>query len=276
MKFKRIYVELTNRCNLNCSFCSKSKRMKKDMTKEKFKTVVKKIKPYTDNIYLHIKGEPLLYPDLDSILTICDANKINVNITTNGTLLKERCSLLIKHPCIRHINISLHAEQNQKDYFDHVFHTVDKLKEKVTIIYRIWTLTNGTLDEKSTSIVEKLIGYYNLSTEIVENIKKEKNIKLQENIYLDKDNQFEWPSEATSGKEEGYCMGGKTHIGILSDGTIVPCCLDGEGTINLGNILTTDMEEILNSKRFQNLIEGFKNRKVTEPLCKKCSYKNRF
>lgn len=276
MKFKRIYVELTNRCNLNCSFCSKSKRPKKDMTKDEFETVIKKIKPYTSNIYLHVKGEPLLYPDLESILLICDKEEIGVNITTNGTLLNERCKLLKSHSCIRHINISLHAEQKKENYFDKVFESADFLKEKITIIYRIWTLENGEFDKKSTEIVEKLCTHYNLSTEIVDNIKNEKNIKLEENIYLDKDNQFEWPSDATGNNEIGYCMGGKTHIAILSDGTVVPCCLDGEGTIYLGNILTDDMETILNGKRFQNLIEGFKNRKITEPLCKKCTYKNRF
>lgn len=188
------------------------------MTKKEFETVIQKIKPFTENIYLHIKGEPLLYPDLDSILTICDKSHINVNITTNGTLLSKTENILNKHESIRHINISLHAEQNDPNYFETVFEVSKHLKEKVTIIYRIWTLKDGTFDKKSTNIVEKLCKYYNLSAEIVEKIKIDKNIKLEENIYLDKQNQFEWPMDATSGKEEGYCMGGKTHIGILSDG----------------------------------------------------------
>ena len=106
-RFKKIYVEITNRCNLNCSFCGVNKRKYNDMSLEEFQSVVEKIKAYTDYIYLHVKGEPLLHPLLDDILTICDNSLLKVNITTNGVFLKEKKDILLNHPSVRQINISL-------------------------------------------------------------------------------------------------------------------------------------------------------------------------
>ena len=96
-KFTRIYVEITNYCNLSCSFCSKDTREKKEMTVDEFRSVISKIKDYTENIYLHVKGEPLLHSHFDEILSICDENNVNLKITTNGTLLAKRKDILLKH-----------------------------------------------------------------------------------------------------------------------------------------------------------------------------------
>ena len=108
-RFSKIYVEITNNCNLNCSFCSKDNLPKKEMSVDEFRIVIDKIKDYTDNIYLHVKGEPLLHSHLDEILTICDNIGINVRITTNGTLLSKKKDILLKHN-IKQINVSLHSE----------------------------------------------------------------------------------------------------------------------------------------------------------------------
>ena len=87
---------------------------------------------------------------------------------------------------------------------------------------------------------------------------------------------FEWPDLCKSDGSDGYCHGLKDQIAILVDGTVVPCCLDNNGDINLGNIHTESMEEILNKEKTTKIIEGFKNRVAVEQLCKKCTYKNRF
>ncbi|MEG2447628.1 MAG: radical SAM/SPASM domain-containing protein [Bacilli bacterium] len=277
-KFKKIYVEITNSCNLKCSFCSKSSRKKREISPIEFQHIINQIKPYTDYIYLHIKGEPLLHSQLGEILDICSKALIKVNITTNGTLLKEKGSILKRADCIRQINISLHSENNKRDYLSEIFETVSTLPKSISVVYRFWVLKNLTLDLKSTEIVDKLQKYYNLSTLLVDKIKKEKNIHILDNLYVNKADLFEWPEEQVSDIESsnGYCLGGKTHVGILSDGTVVPCCLDGEGQIPLGNIFQTNFKDILEAKRYTDLVTGFKNRKVTEELCKNCTFRNRF
>jgi len=275
-KYKRIYVEITNICNLSCSFCSKSKKAKKSMSIENFEKILKRIDGYTDYIYLHVKGEPLLHPHLKEILELCKKYK-KVTITTNGTLLKEKKNILLNNDVIRQINISLHCEQNKETYFEDVFESVEQLSEKMNIVYRIWTLQEMTLDSKSTKIVDKLMRYYGLSMEIVEKLYIEPNVKIKENLYVNKANQFLWPdvdNEYENGV--GYCHALQEQLAILVDGTVVPCCLDGEGEIRLGNILSTKLETILENPRIEAMIQGFRNRQVTEELCKHCNFKDKF
>lgn len=275
-KFKKVYIEITNICNLNCSFCLNNKREKKFMSVSDFSHIISEIKPYTDYIYLHVKGEPLLNPNLDIFLDICDNNNIKVNITTNGTLLKKSFDILKKHKCLRQINVSLHSENEIDDYFDDVFSVCKGLSEHVYISYRLWTLNDLVLDNNSKEVVDNIISEYNLSPELVEKVYKEKQIKICENTYINKDNLFEWPSIKSKHNSDGYCHGTIDHIGIQVDGTVIPCCLDGDGVINLGNILSTDFVDILNSDRFVSMRDSFKNNLCSEELCKKCRFKDRF
>ena len=274
-KFKKIYVEITNTCNLNCSFCSKVEKPKRIMTKEEFSHILSEIKPFTDNIYLHVKGEPLLHPKLIDFLNIAEKNDIKINITTNGILFPRKVDELIKCNSLQKINFSLHSENNVPNYLENIFKSVEKLKNQ-TVIYRLWTLQDGKLDEKSTKTVEKIIEYYKLSPETVEKIYKENNVKITSTIYVDKDNEFEWPDDNKNETTNGFCMALKTQIAILVDGTVVPCCLDSNGKINLGNIYTESFESIINSKRCQDLKKSFQDRKPCEKLCLSCTYKNRF
>lgn len=245
------------------------------MSLDEFKIVISKIKDYTDNIYLHVKGEPLLHSNLDCILDVCDKNDIKVRITTNGTLLKKNKDILLKHP-IKQINVSLHSENNINNYYEDVFNTCDELGRKITIIYRIWTLPSLNLDKLSTKIVDKINSHYKLSTEIVDKIKIDKNIKIKENFYIDKDYEFIWPKITTKKSDTGTCLGTKSHIAILSNGNITPCCLDSSSVITLGNIFKDSLADVLDSKLFKEINTGFNNNKIVHDLCKSCTYRNRF
>lgn len=274
-KFKKIYIEITNICNLNCSFCSKDNRIKESISLTNMEELLNKINDYTDYVYLHVKGEPLLHPKLKEILDLCEKYHKKVNITTNATLLKAKETIL-SHPAIRQINLSVHSENQEKNYLEEIFEVTDKLKEK-NIVYRFWTMSDNNLNKKSTELVEKIINHYKLSPEIVEKIKTDNNIKINSNTYVNKANQFVWPNINNDYyNDKGYCYALKDQLAILVDGTVVPCCLDSDGIINLGNIYSNTLEDIINSSRYQKMRSGFCNRKVTEELCKHCSYKERF
>ncbi len=267
MKFKKIYIEITNYCNLHCSFCSIDNKPKREMRIDEFKTVLDKVYQYTESIYLHVKGEPLLYSKLDELLNITDSYPIKVCITTNGTLIKEKKDILLKHK-IKQINISLHSENNKKNYLEDVINTSNELSKKTTIIYRIWVNNN------EDRIYQELNKYYDVN---INDLKNNKNIKLIDNIYLDKDEEFIWPNlDNKNDNSYGTCYGTRSHIAILSDGTVVPCCLDSSGIINLGNIFNSDLKDILDSKLFKDIHHGFQNNKIIHDLCKKCTYRMRF
>lgn len=276
MKFKKIYIEITNICNKNCSFCSKSSRKKIDMSPINFELIIKQAKKFTNYVYLHVKGEPLLHSEFKKIIKICDEYDMHVNITTNGTFLSKQQETIANSKSIRQINISIHSI-NDSNEINNILDSVKNIKNRKDIyfVYRYWTLKENLILEENP-ILDSIINYYNLSIEKQQEIEKNGNIKIDDHTYINKDKEFSWPSLNNQIYNEiGYCYGLKTHIAILSDGTVVPCCLDAEGVISLGNIYESPLEDILNSERTNNIINAFKNNKRCENLCKHCSFINR-
>lgn len=285
-KFKKIYIEITNICNLKCSFCPEGKRAKEYMSVSNFKLIINKIKSYTNLIALHIKGEPLLHPNLAEILKICEDENIKVNITTNGTLLKENAQILKKYNSVRQINISLHSinknennnKYNTQKYINEILEAVKIIKRNSNIIisYRLWNLKNIEQNEENIEILEILENEYK-KIDLVNVMKKEDFLELSKDIFINQDIEFVWPS--IDGKvisEEGRCMGLKHQIGILVNGDVVPCCLDQNGDIKLGNILNQELNEILNSNLAQSIINGFESHKIIHSLCKRCGFRTKF
>lgn len=280
-RFKRVYVEITNQCNRHCSFCSPLLRFPGKISISQFEHILKELKPFTDYLYLHVKGEPLLHSEFDSILTLCDKYAYKVNITTNGTLLKQRLSILLKHPSLRQINVSLHHFNTLKDqhYLSNILESTTEILNHTPIYvnYRFWTLQNNELTKDMKKMLEQIISYFELDSSLLKNISVSKTQTLKPHLFLSKGDLFDWPSLSLPvASTEGTCHGTKDHIGILCDGTVVPCCLDGNGCINLGNIYKTSLKEIIESPRFQSIYHGFRQNQVTEELCQKCSYRTRF
>ena len=203
-KYKRIYIEITNNCNLNCSFCSKVLKPRKNMSLEEFELILNKIKDYTDYIYLHVKGEPLIHKDIIEFINKANEYNLKVNLTTNGVLFDKYAKELGECKNLNKINFSLHCENNKDNYLEDIFNNIKYLSPNTTVIYRLWTLKNNELDEKSTKIVDKIKEYYNLSLEIVDKIKNTNNIKISSTIYVDKDNEFIWPT-INNHKSDGFC-----------------------------------------------------------------------
>lgn len=276
MRFKKIYIEITNKCNLNCSFCIKDNRFKKEMSFKDFEIILQKIDKYTKYIYLHVKGEPLIHSNLDEILNLTKKYNKFVNITTNGVLLKEKINILKKYDNIRQINLSLHSENKKKSYIDDILNCVDELNN-VFIVYRFWTLKNNILDDRMLEYLEKIKLKYNIDESSYKKILEGNNIKIKENVYINKDKEFTWPSlENEYCRENGFCYGLRNQIGILVDGTITICCLDSFGISNLGNIFNDNFEEILKCDRVNKILNNFNERRAFLDICKHCSYKERF
>ncbi len=257
--FKKIYIEITNMCNLNCDFCIKNTRKKENISIDNFKILLKKLNKYTDYLYFHILGEPLLHPNINELIDIASKN-FKINITTNGYLINK----ISDFKNIRQINISLHSfniryGKTLEEYMDNIFESIDSLKENTYISLRLWTKNNN--DE----IIKYLKTKYNFELK--------NNITLEKNVFLSIDKEFIWPNLNNDFTDQiGTCKGTIDHIGILVDGTIVPCCLDSKGDINLGNIYKEELIDIINSDRFKQIKQGFLNNKKIEKLCQKCKF----
>ena len=287
-RFKKFYIEITNFCNLDCSFCPQTKRQSEFMEIERFRKILDQIKPYTDYIYFHVKGEPLLHPEIDKLLDISYEKGFKVNITTNGTLINRVKDKIIMKAALRQINFSLHSFDGNKDYgnaeyLSDILSFVKDARDKTDIIIslRLWNLDKDNEvnleNKRNHRILEAIEKEFDLSYKIQEEITPGKGVKIADKIYLNQDHEFQWPDL----KEEeddgiGFCYGLRNQIAVLVDGTVVPCCLDGEGVINLGNINNTPFSEIIESERANNIFEGFSRRYAVEELCRKCGYRKKF
>lgn len=285
-KFKKIYIETTNVCNLNCNFCPKTSRKYEFMDEASFEKIIKSIKGYTDHVYFHLMGEPFLNKNLKRFLEISGDNALKVNITTNGTLINEVKDVLINSASLRQINISLHsfeANDNCKDFNEYIYNIIDFIKEassKTNIIcsLRLWNLDGKYKGNNNLNVdIFKLFeDEFNLDVNLNEIFKEKNSFKLKDRVYISMGEKFKWPSlkgEESEGRV--FCYGLRDQIGILVDGTVVPCCLDSDGSIPLGNIFKEDLESIINSDRARSIYDGFSGRKAVEDLCKKCGFINR-
>ena len=256
-QFKKIYIEITNKCNLNCAFCSEDNLKKREMTLDEFEMILQKIDGYTDYIYLHVKGEPLIHSKFSEILDLCEKYDKKVNITTNGVLLKHRLEDLKR---VRQINLSLQSI-TEISLLKDIFEVVDVLKNTTYISYRLWVRTG--LEKE---IIRSLQSKYS-------DFKELKNQSLDKNVFINFEKEFLWPSIKNGVcREKGTCYGTRTHIAILVDGTVVPCCLDSFGVIDLGNIYEDSLENIVESERFYKIKSGFENNILEEELCKRCGF----
>lgn len=287
-RFKKIYIEITNTCNLNCDFCPKTRRTLRYNTVEEFKYILTVIKPYTDYIYLHLMGEPTSHPELSTYLELSKKVGLKVNLTTNGTLLKKVAPILLEAPALRQVNISLHSFEgnggatNLDTYLEEVIQFILRAITSTEIIcsIRLWNMDDEGLkgkNELNNYILDKLQKDLQAEVNIRELLKDKSSIKLRDRVYLNMAKKFEWPNaNKESLGEEVFCYGLRDQIGILVDGTVVPCCLDSEGQVNLGNIFETPLEELINSPRAKAIYEGFSNRRAIESLCQKCGYAKRY
>ena len=264
MKYKKVYIEITNRCNLSCDFCIKNKRELKNISIEEFKIVLKKLKPYTKYLYFHILGEPLLHPKINDLINLASKD-FNINITTNGYLIDK----ISDNSNIRQVNISLHSFDNKynialENYLNNIFKAIDKLIDNKTYIsLRLWVKTKYN---------DEMLAYINKRYNCNINLDNG-SYKINNYLFIDTFKEFIWPDlDNNYYNETGKCYGLIDHIGILVDGTIVPCCLDTKGIIKLGNIYKDSLEEVINSAKCVNMIDGFKKNQKKEELCKHCNF----
>lgn len=288
MKFSRAYVEITNVCGLSCSFCPPKTKPSTTMELPFFKKVVEELSPYTDEIALHVMGDPMVLSNLKEYLDVAQSSGLKVMITTSGFYLDSIRRKPLFHSSLRQINISLNSfnknsvSRTFESYMEPILELCDEklsTNSDFFINLRLWNLD----DERSESafnerLFELLESHFDLAEGMIASLisGERQSIRLASKILLHFDRYFEWPNLENAIVGDGYCQGLSKQIGILSDGRVVPCCLDSEGIMELGNLRETNLGKILTSKRSSSIIDGFTKGICSEELCQKCSYKERF
>lgn len=273
--YSRVYVEVTNICNMHCSFCHGHSRQPRKMQMGEFSHILQQLQGKTQYIYYHLMGEPLTHPQLPDMIRLAGEQGFRSVITTNGTLLHQRGQVVFAAG-LHKMFVSVHSFEGQdmaqcRSYLADIVEAVKWAENAGTILsLRLWN--KGCDQGRNEQIVSFL--QENLSGEWTENTR---GFRIRDKVFLEWGDRFQWPDrDAPDGGDQVFCYGLKDHFGILSDGTVVPCCLDSDGVISLGNIFTESVSEILNSDRAKAMVQGFQCRKATEELCHRCGYARRF
>ncbi len=273
--YSRVYVEITNLCNRNCTFCPGTVREPKMMTAAEFEQIAKKLVGITGYLYYHLMGEPLTHPGLPEMIAIATGLGFKSQITTNGTLLQTRGQALIDAK-VHKVNISVHSfeEGSDQDYVNYIDSCLDfadrASRAGIIVVLRLWN--NGYDEGRNISTLDLTKAKFPWDW-----TETPRGTRIQDKLYIEHGDRFDWPDlGAQDGGNEVFCYGLRDHFGILSNGTVVPCCLDREGAIDLGNVYDKSVEEILSSPRARAMREGFSCRRATEELCRKCGYARRF
>ena len=287
MKFYRIYIELTNICGLRCSFCPSKELPNTTMELAFFEEVVKEAKGFTHEIACHVVGDPLTLRNLDKYLDIIHKHKMKAMLTTSGYFMKKHSFETLFHPAVKQINVSLNAfnkndtsisfEQYMKAILA-LCHEKVKQEKEIFINLRMWNLDEIMSEKKFNSELFRLL---EKEFKVVLDLKsldpkEKKSIRLENKVLLHFDNYFEWPSLKNKNYGHGTCQGLSSHIGILANGDVIPCCLDNDAMMKLGNVKEQSLKEIVHAKRATDMREGFNLGHCSEEMCLKCSYKDRF
>ncbi len=275
-RFRKVYLEISNICNMHCSFCPGTKRAKHAMTEAEFSLLLERLQPWTDHLYFHLMGEPLCHGQLGRFLELAGSAGFRVILTTNGTLLPQWQDVLLAAPALHKVNISLHSFEANRVFIPFAQYVqgcmdygIAAAGQKLTV-YRLWN--RGGADERNRQLLEALHAHFPEPW-----VTEPRGTRIAQRTYLEYGDRFDWPDLlASDGGEACFCYGLRDQLGVLCDGTVVPCCLDHEGDIALGNLLQTPLEDILATERAQALYNGFSHRRATEPLCRRCGYARRF
>ena len=282
--YSRAYIEITNICNRNCSFCPGTIRPLRRMSLSEFDTVTDRLRGVTEYLYYHVMGEPLTHPDLTAFIRLAKEKGFKSAITTNGTLLPSRGQELIDAGVYK-VNISVHSFEDGEDsaahgrYLDSILDFADEAsKNGVLTVLRLWNLDGHgeALGGNNDRTLNYLRARFPDTDETPWKFSP-RGARMRDKLHLEYGDRFEWPDMEADDRGSGvFCYGLKDHFAILCDGRVVPCCLDREGAITLGNIFDTPANEILSSPRAAAMREGFQRRCATEELCRRCGYARRF
>lgn len=253
------------------------------MSLDEFDLVTDRIRGQVSFVYFHLMGEPMLHPLLPQFILMARQKGFRTVLTTNGTLLDRAMDLLDTLP--HKVQLSLHSHEGNarsgslSDYADSVMRFATQAAQRGTcVVLRLWN--QGGKSAHNDALIAMLEQYVPRPWR-----ERPDGFRMCDNLYLEMDRKFEWPdaskpqasqtsdpsiSESPNRNTQYFCKALLSQIGVLADGTVVPCCLDHDGTVSLGNLFHQSLAQILASPRAQALVKGFEHHAAVEPLCRNC------
>ena len=297
---KNLYIEITNACNLRCSFCPSSDCKYEANSGESQGTLDTGARTFMsstlfrrcitsaaeagiENVYLHVLGEPTLHPGFALFLKEIRTAGLTLTLTTNGTTIARTAHHILNCSAVRQVNFSTHAyaELDRDAAENHLRNVLDFCKIALAarpdmyINLRLWNIGDSQAGDWNSFAISRINETFGTQVAPGNFCSRHKSFPVTGRMYIHEDSRFEWPG-AASLEKKGTCHALETHAAILHDGRVVACCLDYSGQITLGNIADQGLAEILDSPTARNIREGFEKHELRHPFCQKCSYCRRF
>ena len=308
-----VYIEITDSCNLRCSFCPCGTAGNVAMPRTFMPTALfeKCIAGAQEigakNVFFHVLGEPTLHPGFVHYLKKLEQTMLKLTLTTNGTTIERTGRHILDCPAVRQVNFSTHAfaELPRETAERHLQNVLDFCRiaaverPDLYINLRLWNVGAAEATPWNRYMLDRIRETFGVDVTPGHFCSRHKSFNISGRIYLHEDTRFEWPgsNKVTSASSvtletrdesgsarsvtagnypAGTCHALDTHVAILHDGRVVACCLDYSGQITLGNIQENGLAEILEAPLVRELREGFAKNELRHPLCKACSYCKRF
>jgi radical SAM protein with 4Fe4S-binding SPASM domain len=286
-RYYKVNIEISNICNLQCSFCPEVVRAKKLIDIPLFQRIIEQVAPLTKVVTLHLMGDPLVHPKLSELVEICHRAELEIFFVTNGVLLREKEADLLLHPALRQVSFSLHSfadnfgTKDSSQYLDRIFRFTENAFDKrpeLYINYRLWNLNNPRgMQATNQDVLRRIEERFAVQIPREWDFSQGRAFPLKQRLSMHFDTEFVWPAlNLPVLGTQGTCQGLSSHFGILVDGTVVPCCLDKEAAIALGNVMNQPLTQILAGSRAQKMLAGFRKGSLIEDLCRRCNYIERF
>lgn len=263
-------MEITNVCNLSCAFCAPSRRPPLFMPVETFKNIAGQIRSFAGIVSLHVLGEPFMHPQLPEIIRVCSDEGLNLNLVTNGTLLDKFGSGIFSEKSLRQLSLSLHSlgsldRGTRMEKLARLVEFAKKKPENVIFSMRLRGDWNNDFERETAAYI---LNAFNAAGNPP---KTRGSIKLGGGIYLNSGPIFQWPGLGRYERKKG-CLGLRHHFAVLSNGDVVPCCIDYDGHMKLGNVAEKPLAEILDSGSARQLKDSIAGETPMPAYCATCGF----
>ncbi|OGP52156.1 MAG: hypothetical protein A2Y79_12760 [Deltaproteobacteria bacterium RBG_13_43_22] len=273
----RIWIELTDHCNLKCPLCPNQnipKEKKGFISTALFKEIVDQIKGEVHDLYLFHRGEPLLHPQLIELIHYAQSRGLPCRIHTNGTMLSDSLSKQILTSGLEVLSFSFddseaaHYEKNRfpakfEQTLGNIKHFLQLKKEgqyrkPVTVLQ-----TMGIKNKHSTPAWKQFISSL-------------KSLELNRVVFRRPHNwggAISFPSESLLEPNRPLfaCTFPWYALVVYWDGTVGPCPQDFFARMIVGDLQKNTIVEIWNNPEMQGLREKIRNREYhLLEICRQC------
>ena len=218
-----VYIEITNVCNLHCSFCpcgtaasnandadngfaadnSSTSANRTFMDSKLFETCSTGAQEIgATNVYFHVLGEPTLHPGFAHYVKKLEQTPLKLTLTTNGTTIERTGRQILASPAVRQVNFSTHAyaelpRETAERYLQNVLDFCSLAiieRPDLYINLRLWNVGADEASSWNSYMLKRIHETFGVDITPGHFCSRHKSFNITGRLYLHEDTRFEWPS----------------------------------------------------------------------------------